>query len=423
MKKWPAKVHLLSVAVAAFCACNNYDLDNRIRNSSSSGGSSSGSGVTVSGTTTGGTYVNGAFNYTLSNSVKLISQISLNGSSTGLTVDTTSLPSFISASISGGGQLQVATVSNPMALPPLLLPSSLNPSIRIISGSGAEARVPLNLGLKRAFVSSLTSLENLTGGTGFVGGCTTGTAIDKLNCGCQNRALAAALPNAAKYRAWVSYDGGSPITAMCNIAQKPSGPTLSIGAVLITNPGSGYTSSPTITFGGCGGATGQVATTTVQNGQLVDVTITNPGTCPTATPATASPAGGGGSGAVVTAIRGACNIKPFDGGPWFTTQSQPQLISYDMGAQNGASLLNANPLASPINFTEFGVASNTTPYTGTNANGEYTINGNCTQWTTFGTGCGQLGNSNSTTTSWTANITGGLAAVGQANTFYCFEGD
>lgn len=419
MKTTKKTISLCVLAISQLIACNNYDLDNRIRGAVSGGSTTGSSGVTITGTTNGGSFANGAFNYTLSNSVKLTAQISLNGSSNGLTIDTSSLPSFISATISSSGQLQIATISTPMALPTVLMPSSLNPSLRIISNTGAEARVPLNLGLKRAFVSSLTSAENLSGGTGFTGGCG-GTQIDKVNCGCQNRALAAGLPNAMKYRAWLSYDGGSPVTAMCNIALKPSSPALSIGGVFISNPGSGYASPPTITFGGCGGATGQVAAATVQNGQLVDVNITNPGTCPTATPSTASASGGGGTGAVLTSIRSACNIKPFDGGPWFATQSTPQLIAYDMGIQNPGSLFNPSPLVAPINFTEFGIASNSTPYTGTNASGEY-LTTNCTQWTAPGAACGMRGNSNSLLPSWTTGAAN--AASNEPNTFYCFEGD
>src|SRR5215467_13750517 len=56
-----------------------------------------------------------------------------------------------------------------------------------------------------------------------------------------------------------------------------------VTGISITNPGSGYTSPPTITFtgGGIGGAT---ATATISGGTVTGISITNPGSGYTSPP-------------------------------------------------------------------------------------------------------------------------------------------
>lgn len=73
-----------------------------------------------------------------------------------------------------------------------------------------------------------------------------------------------------------------------------------IDSVIITSPGGGYTTAPTVSFIG-GGGSGATAVATIANGVIVAITITNPGTGYTSTPAVAF-SGGSGSGAVATAI-------------------------------------------------------------------------------------------------------------------------
>lgn len=80
----------------------------------------------------------------------------------------------------------------------------------------------------------------------------------------------------------------------------------SVGDVVITNSGSGYTSAPTVAFTG-GGGTGAAATATVTNGVVSSITITNVGSGYTSTP-TIGFSGGGGSGAAATAIMAATTL-------------------------------------------------------------------------------------------------------------------
>lgn len=71
-----------------------------------------------------------------------------------------------------------------------------------------------------------------------------------------------------------------------------------VSGITIVNPGSGYTSIPTITISG-GGGTGATATASIFNGQIQAVNITNPGQDYTSAP-TVTVSGGGGAGAVLT---------------------------------------------------------------------------------------------------------------------------
>lgn len=77
-----------------------------------------------------------------------------------------------------------------------------------------------------------------------------------------------------------------------------------VTSVTITNPGSGYTSAPTVAFTG-GGGTGAAGTAVLGEGadaqKVVSVTITNPGSGYTSAPSVGF-SGGAGSGAAGTAV-------------------------------------------------------------------------------------------------------------------------
>ena len=73
-----------------------------------------------------------------------------------------------------------------------------------------------------------------------------------------------------------------------------------VSAITIVNPGSGYTSIPTITMSG-GGGSGATATATIFNGQIQAVNITNVGQDYTTAP-TVTVTGGDGSNANLTAV-------------------------------------------------------------------------------------------------------------------------
>lgn len=73
-----------------------------------------------------------------------------------------------------------------------------------------------------------------------------------------------------------------------------------VSSIAIDNPGSGYTSVPTITITG-GGGSGATATSTIVNGQIQTINITAIGNNYTTAP-TVTVSGGGGSGAQLSAI-------------------------------------------------------------------------------------------------------------------------
>lgn len=77
--------------------------------------------------------------------------------------------------------------------------------------------------------------------------------------------------------------------------------TSTVGSIVVDNPGSGYTSAPTITIAG-GGGSGATATATI-SGALFDVVVATPGSGLTVAPTLAF-SGGAGSGAAATAVIG-----------------------------------------------------------------------------------------------------------------------
>lgn len=83
-----------------------------------------------------------------------------------------------------------------------------------------------------------------------------------------------------------------------------------VGAVLVTNQGTGYTSAPTVAPSG-GGGTGATFTAIVFAGKVIDVQVVNPGVDYTSPPTLAF-SGGGGSSAAATTILSIANRKGQD---------------------------------------------------------------------------------------------------------------
>ena len=75
-----------------------------------------------------------------------------------------------------------------------------------------------------------------------------------------------------------------------------------VGSVIVTNAGAGYTTAPTVAFLG-GGGSGAAATSTIAGGRVASITVTNQGANYTSAPSV-SISGGGGAGATGTAVLG-----------------------------------------------------------------------------------------------------------------------
>lgn len=89
-------------------------------------------------------------------------------------------------------------------------------------------------------------------------------------------------------------------------------------SIIVTNPGSGYTSAPTVTIGAPSGTGGTTATATANydaaSGKIRSITITNPGNMYRANPSI-SFTGGGGSGLAATVVV----VQAINGAGTFTT--------------------------------------------------------------------------------------------------------
>ena len=155
------------------------------------------------------------------------------------------------------------------------------------------------------------------------------------------------------------------------LASRGPAVTGAVGPITITNPGSGYTSAPTVTFSGTGGA---LATATIDTGvhctgtnipagcsptagQLVGITVLNPGQNYTSPPTVIITGGGAGSGAAATASL--FDARAADSVAICTTPSGPVPACYPPAVNytplyyliNGVAFNKANAVASLFSAT------------------------------------------------------------------------
>jgi type IV pilus assembly protein PilY1 len=101
--------------------------------------------------------------------------------------------------------------------------------------------------------------------------------------------------------------GGVQATALVTISG--SSPNRKVNAINIINPGSGYTTAPTITLSGTGGGTGATFTVNMAATNVVSgITVTNPGAGYTTTPTVTLGGVGAGTGASFTVATGTTNV-------------------------------------------------------------------------------------------------------------------
>src|SRR5205823_1648939 len=103
-----------------------------------------------------------------------------------------------------------------------------------------------------------------------------------------------------------------------------------LSGIAVTNPGSGYTSAPTVEIGGGGGALA-LAIARLEGDKVAQILLVSPGVGFTSLP-TITLTGGGGSGATA---------RPFHSYGAFGTPSDPvKWILQDMQLDNGVSISN-----------------------------------------------------------------------------------
>lgn len=399
----------IAVVVLGAVHCHSYEINEKLLDSIS--------GLRITNIT-GGTTDGTSLTYTVSNAVNLSATVKYNGAA-GISIDAAALPSYLSAIYEGSGKLTITKLQ--AAMPTTISGDMLTPVI-VFNYSGGSVSIPVNLTLKRAFVSSTVTNETFSAGS-FTTGCTSGTSIEKANCGCQKTAAGGGLKNASRYRAWLSYQGTSPyptVSAKCNITNKTSGVFDGVSHVNVTAPGSGYTTPPSVTYlTGCSGLA-PTFSAVISDGGLLAVNVDSPGSGCTGTP-TVNITGGGGSGAAINVFVGPCKVSGQDGGPWYTTQTSANLIARNAGVSVAGELFHSTtPLLVAINYNESGNLLTATPYTGTSPDGR-ALALSCTQWTVGGSSCGRIGDSSTTTIpSWTDSNSN---AAGAQHSIFCFEAD
>jgi hypothetical protein len=102
--------------------------------------------------------------------------------------------------------------------------------------------------------------------------------------------------------------GGSGAAAVVTSFPAPGGGFNVVAAVAITNPGSGYSSAPTVTFVGGHAFTTATGVCTVGNGGVTGITVTNGGSGYTSSPSVSFTGGGGGTGASAAAVVGGSQV-------------------------------------------------------------------------------------------------------------------
>lgn len=196
-----------------FLACNNYGLDDRIRNAL--GGSSG-----------------GALNLTAPASQTILIQnkntllASLQFTATGgnqpysFSFTGNNLPANFIVNISSAGLLTI-TRNTGVGYPPNIQTSdplpvgSITVKVMDSSGTSQEVTYPIAVHFKRAFITSVIDSRNFSTWSGPFVSCANASPIVAANCACQFRASVASRLNASKYRAWISY---AVVDAKCNIS-------------------------------------------------------------------------------------------------------------------------------------------------------------------------------------------------------------
>ena len=111
-------------------------------------------------------------------------------------------------------------------------------------------------------------------------------------------------------------------------------PVGALQSIAVTNPGTGYTTAPTVAITG-GGGTGATATATVADGKVTGFTITAAGSGYTSAPTIALTGGGGGTGASAMANASElCGYDLPDDRTWITFQGYVSGFPFNFAANS-----------------------------------------------------------------------------------------
>lgn len=202
--------------------CQNYQLDDKIRNSLQGNAS----GAKLSALTPA------SVNYTYSNKNPGNFALAASGGTAPYTytIINANLGGQIIASISGSTlNLAVNTGSTPASVPAGQTQlGSVTVSATDAVGISLEAVVGVEISYKRAFITSGTDALNFGAWSGGFAACSgQPTLSDKVNCVCQNAAASGNLKNPQKFRAWLS---SSSSNAICNISDNANQACTSVAA-------------------------------------------------------------------------------------------------------------------------------------------------------------------------------------------------
>ena len=190
------------------------------------------------------------------------------------------------------------------------------PTVTISGGSGSGATAVATIGTPAVVAVNVAAGGSQYGpapGVVFAGGGGTGAAA---TANIDPRGLTTlTLLTQGSYNAasivTISFSGGGGAGAAAVVTSYNGGlgsAVIGVASIAITNPGSNYTSAPTVIFSSGGTITTATASCTVGNGRILSITVTSGGGGYTSAPTVSFTGGGSGSGGAANAVIGGSSV-------------------------------------------------------------------------------------------------------------------